>query len=336
MKQNKFYSLKKIDNYDILSTDKTVVNIVNITGGKMENKMELLNKLKKEKNAVILAHYYTDKEIQKAADYVGDSYFLSEKAREVKEDVIVMCGVSFMGESVKLLNPNKTVLLPDSNADCPMAHMADVEKIKKVREKYEDVAVVCYVNSTAELKAHSDVCVTSANALKIVKNLSQKNIFFIPDKHLAHYISEQVPDKNFIFNEGWCHVHDSLSLDEVINLKNRYPEAEILVHPECREDVVAMGDFVGSTSRIIKYASGSSKKDFIVCTEEGVLYELEEKNPDKNFYFPKERFVCEDMKKITLDKIIDVLENNSNKVEMKENLIEDACKPLENMLKLAE
>lgn len=302
----------------------------------MENRFELLNKLKKEKNAVILAHYYTSDDVQKAADYVGDSYFLSEKAREVKEDIIVMCGVSFMGESVKLLNPDKTVLLPDKTADCPMAHMADVKKIKEVRKKYEDVAVVCYVNSTAELKAHSDVCVTSANALKIVKKLPEKNIFFIPDRHLAHYISGKVPEKNFIFNEGWCHVHNSLTENEVINLKNRYPEAEILVHPECRSEIVEMGDFVGSTSGIINYASKSSKKDFIICTEQGVLYELKEKNPDKNFYFPKEKFMCTDMKKITVDKIIETLKNNNYEVELNKNLIENACRPLENMLKLAE
>lgn len=336
MKQKNYYFLKKIYNYVILSTDKTVVNIIKNTGGIMENRFELLNKLKKEKNAVILAHYYTSDEVQKAADYVGDSYFLSEKAREVKEDIIVMCGVSFMGESVKLLNPDKMVRLPDKTADCPMAHMADVKKIKEVRKKYDDVAVVCYVNSTAELKAHSDVCVTSANALKIVKKLPEKNIFFIPDRHLAHYISGKVPEKNFIFNEGWCHVHNSLTENEVINLKNRYPEAEILVHPECRSEIVEMGDFVGSTSGIINYASKSSKKDFIICTEQGVLYELKEKNPDKNFYFPKEKFMCTDMKKITVDKIIETLKNNNYEVELNKNLIENACRPLENMLKLAE
>lgn len=336
MKQKNYYFLKKIYNYVILSTDKTVINTIKNTGGIMENRFELLNKLKKEKNAVILAHYYTSDEVQKAADYVGDSYFLSEKAREVKEDIIVMCGVSFMGESVKLLNPDKMVLLPDKTADCPMAHMADVKKIKEVRKKYDDVAVVCYVNSTAELKAHSDVCVTSANALKIVKKLPEKNIFFIPDRHLAHYISGKVPEKNFIFNEGWCHVHNSLTENEVINLKNRYPEAEILVHPECRSEIVEMGDFVGSTSGIINHASKSSKKDFIICTEQGVLYELKEKNPDKNFYFPKEKFMCADMKKITVDKIIETLKNNNYEVELNKNLIENACRPLENMLKLAE
>ncbi len=301
----------------------------------MENKLNLLAQLKKEKNAVILAHYYTDDDVQRAADYVGDSYFLSEKARDVKEKIIVMCGVSFMGESVKLLNPDKIVLLPDSEADCPMAHMASVEKIKEVREKYEDVAVVCYVNSTAELKAHSDVCVTSANALKIVKNLSNKNIFFIPDKNLAHYVSTKVPDKNFIFNNGHCYIHNSVTIDEVKNTKEKYPEAEILVHPECQKEIVEMADYIGSTSGIIKYASESPAQEFIICTEEGVIYELKEKNPNKKFYLPKENFKCIGMKKITLDKIIKALETNEPQVHLKKELIKEANKPLENMLKMA-
>ena len=301
----------------------------------MENKLNLLAQLKKEKNAVILAHYYTDDDVQRAADYVGDSYFLSEKARDVKEKIIVMCGVSFMGESVKLLNPDKIVLLPDSEADCPMAHMASVEKIKEVREKYEDVAVVCYVNSTAELKAHSDVCVTSANALKIVKNLPNKNIFFIPDKNLAHYVSTKVPDKNFIFNNGHCYIHNSVTIDEVKNTKEKYPEAEILVHPECQKEIVEMADYIGSTSGIIKYASESPAQEFIICTEEGVIYELKEKNPNKKFYLPKENFKCIGMKKITLDKIIKVLETNEPQVHLKKELIKEANKPLENMLKMA-
>ncbi len=301
----------------------------------MENKFELLAQLKKEKNAVILAHYYTDDDVQKAADYVGDSYFLSEKAREVKEKVIVMCGVSFMGESVKLLNPEKTVLLPDENADCPMAHMASVEKIKEIREKYEDTAIVCYVNSTAELKAHSDVCVTSANALKIVKNLPNKNIFFIPDRNLAYYVSKKVPEKNIIFNEGHCYIHNSVTKEEVENTKRKYPQAEILVHPECQKDIVEMADYIGSTSGIIKYVSESSKEEFIICTEEGVLFELKEKNPDKKFYLPKEKFQCMDMKKITLDKIIKALETNEPQVHLKKDLIENAYKPLENMLEMA-
>lgn len=301
----------------------------------MENKFEKIKKLKEEKDAIILAHYYTEPEVQKIADYVGDSYFLSEKAREVKEKVIVMCGVSFMGESVKLLNKDKIVLLPDMSADCPMAHMATVEKIKEMREKYEDLAVVCYVNSTAELKAHSDVCVTSANALKIAERLPNKNIFFIPDQHLARYISTKLPEKNFIFNEGWCPIHNELTKEELLKAKEKYPNAKVAIHPECPIETVELGDYVGSTSGIIKYVTESDAEEFIICTEDGVLYELQEKNPNKKFYLPKEKFQCVGMKKITLDKIINSLETLEPQIHLKDEIITEANKPLENMLEMA-
>ena len=301
----------------------------------MENKFEKIKKLKEEKDAIILAHYYTEPEVQKIADYVGDSYFLSEKAREVKEKVIVMCGVSFMGESVKLLNKDKIVLLPDTSADCPMAHMATVEKIKEMREKYEDLAVVCYVNSTAELKAHSDVCVTSANALKIAERLPNKNIFFIPDQHLARYISTKLPEKNFIFNEGWCPIHNELTKEELLKAKEKYPNAKVAIHPECPIETVELGDYVGSTSGIIKYVTESDAEEFIICTEDGVLYELQEKNPNKKFYLPKEKFQCVGMKKITLDKIINSLETLEPQVHLRDEIITEANKPLENMLEMA-
>lgn len=301
----------------------------------MENKFEKIKKLKEEKDAIILAHYYTEPEVQKIADYVGDSYFLSEKAREVKEKVIVMCGVSFMGESVKLLNKDKIVLLPDMSADCPMAHMATVEKIKEMREKYEDLAVVCYVNSTAELKAHSDVCVTSANALKIAERLPNENIFFIPDQHLARYISTKLPEKNFIFNEGWCPIHNELTKEELLKAKEKYPNAKVAIHPECPIETVELGDYVGSTSGIIKYVTESDAEEFIICTEDGVLYELQEKNPNKKFYLPKEKFQCVGMKKITLDKIINSLETLEPQVHLRDEIITEANKPLENMLEMA-
>ena len=301
----------------------------------MENKFEKIKKLKEEKDAIILAHYYTEPEVQKIADYVGDSYFLSEKAREVKEKVIVMCGVSFMGESVKLLNKDKIVLLPDMSADCPMAHMATIEKIKEMRKKYEDLAVVCYVNSTAELKAHSDVCVTSANALKIAERLPNKNIFFIPDQHLARYISTKLPEKNFIFNEGWCPIHNELTKEELLKAKEKYPNAKIAIHPECPIETVELGDYVGSTSGIIKYVTESDAEEFIICTEDGVLYELQKKNPNKKFYLPKEKFQCVGMKKITLDKIINSLETLEPQVHLRDEIITEANKPLENMLEMA-
>ena len=183
----------------------------------MEDKIlrEKIEALKKQKNAVIMAHYYVEDDVQELADYIGDSYYLSDMATRIDADIIVLCGVKFMGESAKVLNPDKKVLLPAADADCPMAHMAEIDKINEVRKQYDDVAVVCYVNSTAELKAASDVCVTSANALKIVKELPNKNIFFIPDQNLAHYIADKLPEKNFIFNDGFCHVHHTITTEQI-------------------------------------------------------------------------------------------------------------------------
>ena len=301
----------------------------------MNEKTAQIERLKKEKNAVIMAHYYVADEIQEIADYIGDSYHLSETATKIDADTIVLCGVSFMGESAKILNPGKTVLLPDDTADCPMAHMASVERIREVREQYEDVAVVCYVNSTAELKTMSDVCVTSANALKIVQALPNKNIFFIPDQNLAHYIADKLPEKNFIFNEGYCHVHHNITSSQIIEAKKLRPAAEVLVHPECKPEVTALADYIGSTSGIISYAKNSNAPEFIVVTEMGVLYELKKQNPDKKFYTAGNMQICPNMKKITLDKIILALQTGSPKVTLKEDFMKQALAPMERMLALS-
>lgn len=296
---------------------------------------EEIKALKEEKNAVILAHYYVNPEVQELADYIGDSFYLSKAAVGLKEQVIVFCGVSFMGESAKILNPEKTVLMPDAGADCPMAHMADAETIEKMRQEYEDLAVVCYINSTAELKKHSDVCVTSANAVDIVKALRNKNIFFIPDKNLAHYIAKQVPEKHFVFNRGFCPTHEEVSKEELAALKAEHPDALVLSHPECPEAILALSDYIGSTSGIIKYATESDCPEMIICTEEGVLYKLQENNPDKKFYFTATRPVCPDMKKITPEKILHVLKTGENEVQVTTELRELSKKPLEKMLELA-
>mgnify|MGYP001622978659 FL=1 len=296
---------------------------------------EEIEQLKKEKNAVILAHYYVRPEVQEIADYIGDSFYLSKAAVGLKEQTIVFCGVSFMGESAKVLNPDKTVLMPDIHADCAMAHMADEETIRRVRAKYEDVAVVCYINSTAELKRYSDVCVTSANAVQIVKALPNRNVFFIPDRNLAHFVAEQVPEKHFIFNEGYCPVHENIRTDQIQKAKEEHPDAEVLTHPECTQKVLEMSDYVGSTSGIIKYAGESSADEFIICTENGVRAELEKRYPDKKFYFTDTVPVCEDMKLITLEKILHVLKTGENEVILDERLREGSEKPLQEMLKLA-
>ena len=296
---------------------------------------EKIKKLKEEKNAVILAHYYVRPEVQEIADYIGDSFYLSKVAVGLKEQTIVFAGVSFMCESAKILNPGKTVLMPDASADCAMAHMADAQIISKMRDTYEDLAVVCYINSTAELKRHSDVCVTSANAVKIVKALPNKNIFFIPDRNLAHDVAEQVPEKNFVYNEGYCPVHEKMQIAEIKEAKRQHPEALILTHPECPEEIRKISDYVGSTSGIIAYAGKSENKEFIICTENGVRYELEKQNPEKRFYFTKTEPVCEDMKTITLEKILQVLENGDNEIHVDDELRRNSKKPLERMLELA-
>ncbi len=302
----------------------------------MNEKQAQILRLKQEKDAVIMAHYYVDDDIQEIADYVGDSYYLSEMATKITAQTIVLCGVSFMGESAKLLNPKKRVLLPEPEADCPMAHMASVAKIKEVRETYkEDVAVVCYVNSTAELKAHSDVCVTSSNALKVVRALPNPVIYFIPDQHLGTYISRQVPEKKFIFNDGGCPVHTVITEADVRSAMDRHPGAKVLVHPECREEVTRLADYIGSTSGIIDYATTSAAREFIIVTELGVMYELKQRNPEKQFYPAAEHQICDDMKKLTLDKIISVLEQDGPGLEMPEDFMDKAHAPLKRMLELS-
>ncbi|HJC10706.1 MAG TPA: quinolinate synthase NadA [Candidatus Blautia merdigallinarum] len=300
----------------------------------MESIKEEIEKLKKEKRAIILAHYYVPGEVQEIADYIGDSYFLSKKARETEAEMILFAGVSFMGESAKILNPERTVLLPDAQADCPMAHMASREKIREMREKYEDLAVVCYINSTAELKTMSDVCVTSSNAVDIVKKLPNKNIFFIPDGNLGAYVAAQVPEKNIIVNEGYCPVHREIQEEDVKNARKEHPKASVLVHPECVSEVVRTADFVGSTSEIIQYACQSEEKEFLIGTEEGVLWDLEKKCPEKAFYPVKPGQCCLDMKKVTLKKVRDALKEEKYQVSLEPETMEKARRPLDKMLEL--
>ena len=301
----------------------------NLENLSLEEKIEILKKLKKERDAVILAHFYVDEEIQAVADYIGDSFFLAQKATELKEGTIVMAGVYFMGESVKILNPSKNVLMPDLEADCPMAHMVSIEKIKEMREAYDDLAVVTYINSTAEIKAYSDICVTSSNAAKIVNKLEEKNIFFVPDKNLGAYIKKSLPDKNVILNDGYCPVHDEIDLEDVKAYKSR---VKILAHPECRKEVLDLADFIGSTKAIINEAG--KYDDVLVVTEEGIFTELKKKYPEVKFRKLAKGPICDDMKKLSVDKIIEVLEENKNQVEVPREIRERALKPLEKMLEL--
>ena len=298
-------------------------------------KQEEIKQLKLEKDAVLLAHYYVPAEVQEIADYVGDSFYLSKVASKLTNKVLVFCGVSFMGESGKLLNPDKAVLMPDASADCPMAQMVTKAEIDDVRARYEDLAVVCYINSTAEIKSWSDVCVTSANAVQIVKKLPNQNILFIPDKNLGRYVAEQVPEKNVMLVKGYCPVHEEMKAKEIQELKQLHPLAEVLAHPECNASVLSIADYIGSTTGILKQAAASNAKEFIIATEIGVRYELEKQNPKKTFYFPKTEPVCMDMKKITLDGILHVLRTGENGAAVASNIAEPSKATLNRMLELA-
>lgn len=293
-----------------------------------------IEKLKAEKNAVILAHYYTPGEIQEIADYVGDSFYLASVSKQSAADMIVFCGVSFMGESAKILNYDKKVLMPDLSADCPMAHMVRDGAIEEMRRRYDDLAVVCYINSTAELKCQSDVCVTSSNAVKIVSALPNKNIFFIPDRNLGAYVAAKVPDKNIILNDGCCPIHAGIKAEQVLAQKKEHPVAPVLSHPECESDVLALSDYIGSTAGIIDRV-GRGGDEFIICTEDGVLPALLSANANGRFYFPEPRPCCRDMKQNTLERVLHVLKYEDQVVEVSEDVRGGALVPLERMLELA-
>lgn len=297
---------------------------------------EEIEQLKAEKNAVILAHYYAPGETQALADYVGDSYYLAKIVRDLDAKTVVFAGVGFMGESVKILNPDKTVLMPDMSADCPMAHMADVKKIEELRAMYDDLAVVCYINSTAELKFHSDVCVTSANAVRIVKALPNKNIYFIPDRNLGRHVAEQLPEKNIILNDGCCPIHAAVTPEQLKLAKQRHPNALVLAHPECISEVLELADYIGSTGGILKYAIASDHDEFIICTENGISYPLDVNCPGKKFYSVTESFCCPDMKLNTPEKVLHVLKTGENEVVIDEAKRLRALSPLDRMLELAQ
>ena len=296
---------------------------------------EKIKQLKLQKNAVILAHYYVSDEVQEIADYIGDSFYLSKVAKETEADIIVFCGVSFMGESAAILNPDKRVLMPDMKADCAMAHMVDLDRIAEYKTQYEDLAVVCYINSTAKIKTYSDVCVTSANAVKVVDKLPNKNIFFIPDGNLGRYVKEQLPEKNGILNEGYCPIHAAIRKEDVLDEKAKHPNAKFLVHPECTKELLDLADYIGSTSGIINFVAKDEAEEFIIGTEIGVFYELKKQNPQKKFYTLQKAPVCADMKFITLEKVLDVLEQENHVVVVDDEMRQKALIPLEKMLELA-
>ena len=295
-------------------------------------------RLKSERDAVVLAHYYVNPEVQELADHVGDSFALAKLATTLSVSTLVFAGVSFMAESAKLLSPNKTVLMPDPAADCPMAHMVLRKTVDAARERYGDgLAVACYVNSTAEAKSWSDVCVTSSNAVKIVRALPQANVLFVPDRHLGRYVASQVPEKNVILNDGYCPIHQDISANEVRALKAAHPDAPVLAHPECGPEAMALADFAGSTSQIIEAAVCGAALDYIVLTVDGVRGELERQTAGtgKRFHFPATRPVCPDMDRITVERLVSCLRDGSGEVGLPPaDVAEGARAALARMLEL--
>ena len=309
------------------------------TVDKNKELIEKINYLRKKKNAIILAHYYQRGEIQDIADIVGDSLELARKAQQTDADIIVFAGVRFMAETAKILNPEKKVLHPNPESGCPMADMATYEALKKMKKEHPDAVVVAYINTNADVKTLADIIVTSRNAVKVVKSLDAKKIIFVPDKFLGSYIAKQVPEKEFILWEGFCPPHFNLTADQLLELKEKYPNSKIAVHPECNTSAVEVADFVGSTSQIIQFATTCDADTVIIGTEVGLKHQLEKINPNKNYIFPETADYCGvvhccDMKKNTLDKILDVLENETNEIVLPDEVIEKAKIPLERMTQI--
>lgn len=296
----------------------------------MDIQREIL-KLKEKRNAIILAHYYQRPEIQEIADAVGDSYYLSKLAKDCPNKVIVFCGVRFMAESAKILSPEKIVILPSPDAGCPMADMADRERLINLKKEHPNAAVVCYINSTADVKAECDVIVTSSNALNIIRKLDKDEIIFLPDENLGSYIAEQIPEKKFILWEGFCITHKKVRVENIISIKDIKPRSKVLVHPECEKAVRNLADFIGSTKEIIDYATLSKEEDFIIVTEQGILHELQKRNPNKNFYIPGTTMTCVNMKKTRLEDIYNSLLNMNNIMEVEEEVRLKALQSLINM-----
>lgn len=288
--------------------------------------------LKNKKDVLILSHYYQSLDVQEISDEVGDSFALAKLAQKAEQELIILCGVRFMAESAKILNPRKTVYLPAEGAGCPMADMISPQQVRELRKKYPDAAVVCYVNSSAEVKAESDICCTSSSAEKIVRSLPNKDIIFIPDRNLGSYVAKKVPEKNIILFEGCCPIHDAVLPDDALSMKKAFPEAQLLVHPECRPKVLEHADFIGSTAEILAWARKTSAKELIIGTESGVFEILKHEMPDKKIMLIKEDFLCADMKKTKLDDVLACLEGKRDELILPQKELEAARQSLERMV----
>lgn len=296
--------------------------------------IDKINKLRKEKNAVILAHNYQIGEIQDIADFTGDSLGLSIKAAATEADIIVFCGVLFMAETAAILSPKKTVLLPDKEAGCPMADMITAEQLQKMKNEHPKAVVVCYVNSSAEVKALSNYCCTSSNAIEVVSSIEpDKEIIFVPDKNLGQYVMEKT-NRNLLLWPGYCPTHVQPLIEEVKNIQAEHPDAITLAHPECNKEVRLCADELLSTGQMLNYVGQSENTEFIIATETGIIHTLKKQNPDKKFYLASRRFVCPNMKKITLEKVFFSLEDMQYKISVDEDIAEKAKLALERMVKI--
>lgn len=292
---------------------------------------ERVLKLKQERNAVILVHNYQLGEIQEIADFIGDSLGLSQNAAKTKADVIVFCGVHFMAETAAILCPDMTILLPDAHAGCPMANMIDAEQLRQKKKELSNASVVCYINSTAEVKAESDICCTSSNAAKVVESVDNDEILFVPDQYLGHYISTKTNKKMHLW-PGYCPTHARIRDQDIIRLKQEYPQAKVVVHPECRPEVIALADEVMSTGRMVRYAQREDIHEMIVGTELGIIYRLRKENPGKRFIHVSEQAVCPNMKLITLEKVLWSLEEMTPQVKVPEPIRLKAKAAVDKML----
>ena len=296
--------------------------------------IEKIKQLKKEKNALILAHYYAPLEIWELADFVGDSLELSRKAATAKEDLIVFCGVRFMAESAKILNPEKKVLLPVQDAGCPMADMIDAAALKEMKALHPEAGVICYVNSSALVKAESDICCTSSNAVKVAGSLDQKEIIFVPDKNLGAHVASHYPEKKFHFINGYCPIHNACSAEDLKRAKEAHPDALVAAHPECGEGTGALSDFIGSTTGILDFCRKSENKEFIIGTEYEIVLALQKELPEKTFWAAKEDFLCTDMKKNTLEALYEALKEEKTEIVLDETTLKNARAALEKMINL--
>ena len=297
-----------------------------------------IKKLKREKNAIILTHCYQNVEIDEVSDFVGDSLYLSKMAANTNADIIVFAGVYFMAQSAKLLSPNKKVLLPRIDSGCPMADMIDIESLKSFKAKNPNIPVVCYINSTAEIKANCDICCTSSNAIEVVKSLNEPKVLFVPDTYLGKYVQSKLKNVEIITFNGFCPTHLRIRRDEMLEARKNYPNAQILIHPECHHEAIELADFVGSTKEIMEYAEKSNTKQFVIATEKGVVDRLNRdsklKNWNKEFYLINENIICPNMKKNTLENIYDTLLNEKNIIDIDENTAKKAKECIEKMLNI--